>query len=181
MQKKAIRIKRRRQADWSPQKIAQYSLVLTAQHENSMSGLKILLSLSAGGIGLLVGLSNFLSFLSIGQMFFWGCSIFLFFLAILFIMKVHRCKFDFLDMSKRQLLSNDIEQKNILNAKKNEIKKNHRYYALCIALSFVFAVASMAIFGGITIYEKNNSKRDNKIKQVRVIGPVQTYPMLQKK
>lgn len=157
MQKKITKLKRSRKSDWSPQKVAEYSLIITAQHTNSLSALKILFSLSVGGIGLLVSISNFLSFSSAIQIFFFGCSIILFAITIFYIIGIYGCKFDFLNVSKEKLFIKSTEEENILVKKEGKAKKYHKRYVFICALAFVFAIMSMAIFSGISIYEKYNS------------------------
>jgi large-conductance mechanosensitive channel len=176
MQKRAIKLKRRREIDWSPQKVAKYSSIINAQQSNFMTGTKVLLPLSAGGIGLLVGVSNSFSFSSIYQIIAFACSILGFSMTILFIIGIYGCKFDLLDIKEQLFINNNTEQKDTLIKKKDKRNKEHSYFSAWIASAFMFAIISMAIFSGISIYEKYNStKEKNNMKSVQVVNEKSNY------
>lgn len=59
MQRKAIRLKRRKQTDWSPQKVAEYSYVLNAMETKEAIFFKSIFSVSVSAIGFLIILSSF--------------------------------------------------------------------------------------------------------------------------
>jgi tetratricopeptide (TPR) repeat protein len=71
-----------------------------------MTGSKILLPLSAGGIGLMVGISNSFAFSSTNQVIAFACSIFGFAMTILFIIGIYGCKFNILNTEEQLLINN---------------------------------------------------------------------------
>jgi hypothetical protein len=160
---KVTKLKRKRKNDWSPQKVAEYSSIINAQHNNFMLEAKVILPLSVAGIGLLVGVSNNFSFLSLPQLIAFICSVFGFFMTILFIFGIYGCKFDIFDIDK-QLITNNSNSKDIL-IKKNKAYKRHSWFSAWIAGFFMFAILCTAVFGGISIFEKYNiTKIKNEIK-----------------
>ena len=157
MQKKITKLKRSKKNDWSPQKVAEYSSIIDAQHVNFMIGPKILLPLSVACIGLLVGISNNFSFSSLFQCIAFICSILAFFMTILFIIGIYGYKFDIVNIKEKLLKSK--EPKDILLEKKNKADAKHAWLAACIATSFMVGILSLVVFGGISIYEKYNFKK----------------------
>jgi hypothetical protein len=156
MQKRVTKLKRIRKNDWSPQRVAEYSSIINTRRNNFMAMPKVLLSLSAGGIGLLIGVSNSFSFSSIWQMLAFSGGILGFLMTIFFIFGMYGCKYDIFDAEK-ELIIRGTEPKDLLT-KKDKVYKKHKWFSGWIAGLFMFAVLSTAVFGVISIYEKYDAQ-----------------------
>ena len=170
-----------KEKDWNQREITHYYFFANVSHDISQCSRKVTISLSAGAIGLLVGISNLLSFSSIWQIIFFLLSLIAFTVPILLIIQI----WGFLNL----VFQVDIKTYKNVNpeintveeqGKKDFLNKHILLFSKISFYSFLCAIVLMATFTSITIYEKYNSKTKNTIQGVQVMESVQTYPVLHK-
>lgn len=155
-------IKKRKSKEWSPQKVAYYSSLREAWHNNIQAGIKSILTLSSAGIGLLVGLSNFLTFSSFLQILFFCLGIICFGITIIITFFRWGRNADFLDILIKKCIAKKDKEEFVKKEKKLERSMN--CYDKITSWSFALAIIFTIIFAGISImsnYEKSRNVIDN--------------------
>jgi hypothetical protein len=142
---------------WSPQKIAYYTSLRNAWNDNNLSAGKSLLSLAAGGIGVLVAVSNFFSFCSIWQIVFWGISVLLFLITVFLIFVLLGCNGKYLDLVIKKCITTDA----VLEYKVEISNKILGIYRKLIFILFILAIINAIAFSAISISKKYNQNGEN--------------------
>jgi hypothetical protein len=144
--------------NWTIQKTAYYASLRTAWHANRQSSTKSILSLSAAGIGLLVGLSNFLSFSSILQIVFFGCSIVFFVITIVFAILTWNNNADLIDIIIKKCIAPPDKQE-IFKCKICKCNKILKVLDWFVYISFALAILAAIIFSSLSICNKYNQTK----------------------
>lgn len=153
--------------DWSDQKVAYFSSLRSAWHANRQSQNKSMLSLSAAGIGLLVGLSNFLLFSSITQMVFFGCSILFFGITIIFAFLIWDNNAKLIDLLIKKCIAGP-SKKETFECKICKCNLILSILDWFLYISFLIAIATAITFASLSMYSKyNNNNKQGATKHVR--------------
>ena len=160
MLRKVTRLKQRKKKEWSAKKVAYFSTLRNAWHTNHQSSAKALLSVSAAGIGLLIGLSSVLSFSSNIQFYSFIFSVLFFGTTI--ILCISNWKYNAKCINARVIMLNNRPARNknqilkLEEAKKAEDKfkkflnRLDRFTIIFFASAIVFAL----IVAGCSISER---------------------------
>ena len=150
--------------EWSSQKVAYYASLRNAWHINRQSSTKSILSLSTAGIGLLIGLSNFLSFSSTWQFIAFLCSIIFFGITIILVFLTWRNNGDLNNILIKDCINTAPTEEKLLNYLQKKKEKILNCLDIFILISFSIAIATAIIFAAFSINNKTPNKGDDNVK-----------------
>jgi hypothetical protein len=145
--------------DWSPQKVAYYSSLRAAYHNNAHTETKSILTLCTAGIGLLITLCNVLPVISKTQFALIILDAVLFLITIIMSLRVFYYNAAYLDALIRKCNSSSTKAREKIMKEIIAYEKKLEKYDRLMPISFISAVIVTLVFSTVTIYEKCDASK----------------------
>ena len=155
--------------DWTPQKVEMYYFYRNLYTETLKDSQKTMMSFAIGAIGLLVGLSNFLSFSSIWQVLLFVFSLFSLMLLVIYMLELWVLDAKISDINADLLITENKKAKNKLKIQLYSFSKSYKKSRCKAKWFWRLALFFIILFAGITICVNYKSQKEV-VKKVKTIA-----------
>ena len=137
--------------NWSPQRVAYYASLRSSYHENNKCSTLAMLNLSTAGIGVMITISNFFTFISLYHAVFFALSCLFFLITIILTIHTFNSNTDYINILINDCISEEEDKfKCDMCRMKKSLGRLDKVSGFTFSISIVLAIT----FSFISIYTK---------------------------